>query len=394
MSNEQLPRELVALRAMLAPVDLAELNGAKGSNREDATLCQLSVRNDYEAIYAWLNEYKTSPSTYRNYQREAERLLLWCLLSRKKALSSLQREDIEAYQDFLASPTPRELWCSDTLGKQAKRGTTHWRPFKSGLNEAGIKLAISVINSLFTYLEQAQYLRRNPIALMRNRVRSKETVEVKALKLLSKILSPRQWSLLNETVSLLPEDTYKARREKYRTQLIIGMFYYLGLRVADLTSGQWNDFKFINGKWWYEIVGKGNKHTLLPVAERLLEIIKESRVFFGYSELPQSDEAIKIIPSWRGCNGLTARQVNHLLKDLAKKTLGRISPQDNDVEKFIGFSSHKIRHVLGSELRRAELPLESRQKLLRHSKVETTLLYSQLDENELHEAINQVSHFD
>lgn len=67
------------------------LNGEAGLNRELREPCQILASNDYEAIICWLNEYRHTPTTYRNYQKEAERLLLWCLFRHKKALSSLNR---------------------------------------------------------------------------------------------------------------------------------------------------------------------------------------------------------------------------------------------------------------------------------------------------------------
>ena len=90
-----LPEGMHRLQSLLHGIDTESLNGVNGTNREIVTHCQIKAANDYQAIYAWLAEYKESPETYRAYQREAERLLLWCLLKQKKALSSLQRDDID-----------------------------------------------------------------------------------------------------------------------------------------------------------------------------------------------------------------------------------------------------------------------------------------------------------
>jgi integrase len=307
-----------------------------------------------------------------------------------KSLSSLQREDIEAYQQFLVNPEPREFWCSGKSGSNAKRGEPGWKPFKQGLTESSLKTAVNCIYSLFDYLETAQYLRRNPMKLMRNRVRSSETLEVRALNRQAGILSPRQWGLLIETMRQMPEATYDERREKLRTQLIIGMLYFLGLRVSDLVNAKWQDFRVVNDKWWFEVVGKGNKKALLPVTTQLLDIIKTYRWFFKISELPVNGEKIRVIISWRGTGGIEARQINNILKKLAVSALQRIKPEHDDVEKLSAFSAHKIRHIMGSDLARAQLSTDARRKLMRHSKIETTLEYSHLSHNELHEAIEKL----
>jgi site-specific recombinase XerD len=385
-----LPQCMKILEGLLQAVDIELFNGAAGTNREIAEHCQIKAVNDYQAIYAWLAEYKESPETYRSYRREAERLLLWCLLKQKKALSSLQRDDIDDYKQFLIKPEPQEFWCWQG-GKQVKRGASGWKPFKAGLSAASLKTAINIINSLLQYLVDAEYLRRNPMQLMRKRVRESETMEAKSLKRQEKILSPRQWTLLIETLESLPEKNYSEKREKHRTKMIIAMSYYMGLRVSDLVNAKWSDFKTIHDNWWFEVTGKGGKHALLPVSIRLLEQIKSYREFFSLPLYPKQDEEMSVLRSWRSGGSIRARQVNNVLKSLALKTLERIKPEHDDLEKFTAFSAHKIRHVMGSDLARDNLSTDIRKQLMRHAKIETTLEYSHLTGGELHSSIEKIS---
>jgi len=103
------PTALRSLERLSIP---AELSGHEGGNRAPpGTIRQLAADNDLEAIVAWLGEFRDSPRTVRHYRKEAERLLLWSLLERGKALSSLNREDCMCYEDFLANPQPCERWC-------------------------------------------------------------------------------------------------------------------------------------------------------------------------------------------------------------------------------------------------------------------------------------------
>ena len=132
-----------------------------------------------------------------------------------------------------------------------------WKPFKAGLGHSSLKMAVNIVNSLLQYLLDAEYLRCNPMQLMRKRVRESETLEARSLKRQEKILSPRQWRLLIETLEAMPEDNYNQQREKHRTKLIIAMLYYMGLRLSDLVGAKWWDFKTIHDNWWFEVVGKG-----------------------------------------------------------------------------------------------------------------------------------------
>lgn len=169
------------------------------------------------------------------------------------------------------------------------------------------------------------------------------------------------------------------------------MLYYLRLRISDLVNAKWSDFKTSHDNWWFEVVGKGGKHALLPVSTRLLEQIQSYRELFKLPLYPKPDEEISVLLSWRSGGNIRARQVNAILKKLALATLERIKPEHDDVEKFTAFSAHKIRHVMGSDLARTNLSTDIRRLLMRHSKIETTLEYSHLSEKELHDSIENLS---
>jgi hypothetical protein len=56
------------------------LDGRDGTNRGDAGNSQLSARNDLDAVRAWLANYADTKTTFDNYRKEAERLLLWAVV--------------------------------------------------------------------------------------------------------------------------------------------------------------------------------------------------------------------------------------------------------------------------------------------------------------------------
>jgi hypothetical protein len=69
-------------------------------------------------------------TTQRAYRKEAERLFLWAIVERDRALSSLTTEDAIAYRSFMRRPTPRERW----VGPVRARSSPEWRPFSGGLS--------------------------------------------------------------------------------------------------------------------------------------------------------------------------------------------------------------------------------------------------------------------
>lgn len=170
MMND-MDEHLFPLLGNLPNLSSQHLSGEQGANREIHHRCQIHAKNDYEAIQCWLNEYRHKASTFRTYQKESERFLLWAVFQRRKALSSLDRDDIEEYLKFLNDPQPKEVWCAKKNGRGCRRGDPEWRPFTGPLSHSARTTAISSIDSLFNYLLEARYLSFNPFSLLRKHER-------------------------------------------------------------------------------------------------------------------------------------------------------------------------------------------------------------------------------
>ena len=76
------------------------LSGKFGTNRgRDASL--LEAEDDLAAVRAWLKARAANPNTRAQYEKEAERFLLWATMERRKALSSVGTEDAALYYRWL-----------------------------------------------------------------------------------------------------------------------------------------------------------------------------------------------------------------------------------------------------------------------------------------------------
>ena len=197
-NNEEFP-SLPRLEQLPVFIQAQTLDEFQGTNRADTQLCQLRAKNDYEAIYCWLHEYQHKPTTYRLYQKEAERLLLWCIFQQRKAFSSLDREDLETYFNFLSDPQPKRFWCAAPGGRGNKRGDVNWRPFAGPLSPSTKTTAITIIHSLLAYLTDARYLVFNPLTLMRKRHHPTQNIEEQALKVQERILEIDEWQAILKT---------------------------------------------------------------------------------------------------------------------------------------------------------------------------------------------------
>jgi hypothetical protein len=120
------PSEVVPWEKLVVP---HEVDGTMGLHRAPRASCVLQANNEYEAVQAWLSLHE-APATQRACRKEAERLILWGIVERGVALSSLATEDAEAYRAFLQQPTPKARW----VGPATPRTSAGWRPFAGGLS--------------------------------------------------------------------------------------------------------------------------------------------------------------------------------------------------------------------------------------------------------------------
>lgn len=155
--------DVVPLEKLQVPEALSGRNGRFRAPRHD---CLLEADDDLAALTQWLGPPPPASGTgtparpyhtYRSYRKEAERLLLWALLERGKALSSLDEADEQAYLRFLLNPLPVDRW----LGSPAHgRWSPLWRPFTRPLSTDSSRHAARVLRALFGFLAQQRYLVR------------------------------------------------------------------------------------------------------------------------------------------------------------------------------------------------------------------------------------------
>jgi hypothetical protein len=108
---------------------------------------------DLDAIRARFARFADKQTTFDNYRKEAERLLLWSLVQLGKPLSSLTHEDCLRYQRFLADPQPAVIRIANAGaggGRKHPRGDARWRPFYGPLSPASIHQATVILNVLLS----------------------------------------------------------------------------------------------------------------------------------------------------------------------------------------------------------------------------------------------------
>jgi len=369
----------------------SSLDGSAGSNRLAQELCQITAHHDLQAVQSWLKKYAARTTTHRAYQKETERLLLWCIHQRKKPLSSLKSEDFEAYFSFLDDPQPKHVWCAQPGGKGRKRGDLNWKPFVGPLGTAAKNTAISIIFSLMNYLLVARYIGFNPLQLMRNQKGRQHAVEESKIRVLERMLELDEWQTLLTTLEERPETTPHEKDEKARIKYLFFILYFLGLRINELETHTWNAFRRVQGQWWFFVVGKGGKMGKIPVNQSLLEATQLYRAHLGLTVYPEATEMMPIIPSWHSSKPLSARQMSKLIKAIAMEASLKFSMNPEKQEKLRKFSPHWLRHFSASQQDRAGVQFKHIKANHRHASDETTRRYIHSMDEARHQDMEKLS---
>jgi len=371
--NRPKPLELLSRRDIVAQDEC--------HNRNHHGLCHINATNDLEALNNWLDEFSDSPETWRNYRKEAERLLLWSTITLNKSLSSLTRDDFRAYQSFIANPTPTDIWC----GPRATRHSPEWKPFQGPLKASSQKQAMIVINALLSYLVQAGYLHGNPLSLIRRRSQTIKDESNNAIAI-ERFLDTQTWEYLKGYIRQLPQRTAPQRARYERIRFLFHFLYLLAPRVSEVCSHTMNSFREYRGKWWWFAVGKGNKFAKVPINNEMLDALARYRQFLGLSHLPEIDDATPLLRSVSEQRSVTSSTVYRLVKSVvqgAADAWERENPQK--AAKLRRASTHWFRHTSITHQDDAGVALKYLNRNARHSKLETTAIYQHAEDDNWHD---------
>src|SRR5690554_7229577 len=285
------------LPGLVLPAQPAAMGGA-----------HIEASNDAEAVSQWLAEFQGSPQTLRAYRREAERLLLW-LAYQERSLANLRRQDLDAFEDFLESPTPRQLW----IGPSRPRTADDWRPFRGPLSPASRRQSLVILQGLYAWLVEAGWVAHNPFRLMRDKRRRLDNRQTRIERYLEAPLWAWLWAWLNRPV----EEGASARQcfEWQRRRLAFGFAYLLAPRIGEMSAARMGDFHRREGRWWWRVTGKGDKMAVIPVPPDMMVLLGEWRESLGLAREPLPDDATPVLRALDGRRGIGDNRLYRLIRD-------------------------------------------------------------------------------
>lgn len=362
------------------PPALAPASGSSGPlarNRAPDAHCQIAARTDEEAIGLWLAEYADSPHTLRTYRKEALRLMHWAASLRGKPVSGLLREDLLAYEHFLANPA------LDWMDPEKPRHGRERRLFNGPLSPKSIDHTLGILSGLFGYLVSAGYLVGNPLALRRRKQGRQERQQV-----IERYLEQDLWHTLLDFIDTLPQQTLRDCQHYERVRWLFRLLYATALRVSEAAHARVSDLVQRRGRWWLKVCGKGNVQGEVPVSDNLMADFARYRQFYGLSALPLAEEETPLLLSVAGrAAPLTPASVYLIVKEVFRRAAEAVAQQDPaGAAKLQRASTHWLRHTAATHQADNGNDLRHIQKNLRHASIETTSLYLHAEDDERHDA--------
>lgn len=350
----------------------------------------IDAKTDIEAVIAFLNEYKDSPATLRSYAKEVERLLLWCKYVGDITISSIRRNHVLAYQAFLKSPSPKKCWCGPSVSRLNKNGSFNedWRPFVKGLSESSINKTIKILDSLFNYLVQTNYLTGNPMAVDRRRKRRNNSK-----KIIDRYLEIDEIHATLQALAKLEKHQGANQYQNIRARYIILLLFFTGLRIAEAASHTMGNFMQRDGHWFLRIIGKGKKLREIPIPDELLDALADFRIKVGLtSPQPRFQETTPLIPMQNLTNPISTRRIDQIIRWAFNLGATQFEPNEpRKASKLRQASAHWLRHSYVTYLLESGAPLKVAQENAGHSDIGTTMHYCHVAQTDRHMATNTLS---
>ncbi|MDI5984881.1 site-specific integrase [Halomonas sp. M4R5S39] len=342
----------------------------------------IQAGNDAEAVAQWLAEYRASPRTRAAYRREAERLLLW-LAVQGRGLGDLRRDDLDAFEAFLADPRPVAAW----VGPSRPRLSPDWRPFRGPLSPASRRQSLVILQGLFAWLVEAGWVAHNPFRLMRDKRRRLDNRQGGIERYLEKPLWDWLWGWLSrpQAEGTSPRRCFEAERRRF----VFGFAYLLAPRIGEMAAARMGDFVRREGRWWWRVVGKGDKAARIPVPPDMLVLLQAWRAALGLPPHPEPDDDGPLLRALDGRRGLGDNRLYRLIRESFRDAAAVLERERGEgaraeVLRLRRATPHWLRHTALTHQAQAGVELRYLAGTARHARLDTTARYLHAEDEEWH----------
>lgn len=306
----------------------------------DGFLCEEQVRRLRNAIHVVLNGYSIDRvMTDKEQLREDNEQLLNAFLSAKK-VEGCSEKTLDYYRVTLAK------MLAETEKRIPEISTNDVRQYLSDFKETRGSSKVTIDNirrifsSFFSWLEDEDYITKNPVRRIHR---------VRADSLVKEIISDESMEILRDSCT------------EMRDLAIIDLLASTGMRVGELVRMNIADIDFQERQC--VVFGKGNK-------ERTVYFNARTKIHLSNYIVSRKDINPALFVS-------LSEPFNRLSISGVEKRLRFIGNQVN----IARIHPHKFRRTLATTAIDRGMPIEQVQKLLGHVKIDTTLHYAMVGQN-------------
>lgn len=213
-----------------------------------------------------------------------------------------------------------------------------------GYSSASICRYISSIKAFYKYLVMEDEIEGDP----------SESIQM-----------PKKWERLPKALSIgdvrAVIDAGASGKNALRDSAMVELLYSSGLRVTELVSIKMGDVNFEAG--FMRVFGKGSKERVVPVNSRAIEKIRRYIQEERSAVLKKKNSAYLFVTGMGG--RMTRQRFWQTLKSIGRRANVALSP-------------HTVRHCFATHLLEGGADLRSVQKMLGHSDISTTQVYTKV----------------
>lgn len=286
--------------------------------------------------------------TYLNYLR--------CELNYSTHTVLSYQTDLEQWRDWATDCHPEEFRPAD----MALNDLRLWlqERHRQGDGPATLRRKATALRSFYRFLMRQGITDRNP---------ARDIQLAKLPKPLPKHIRPA------ESAEALAAPIDEDDLTQVRDRLVLELLYQTGMRQAELIGLE--DCKIDTSRGELKVLGKRNKERIIPIGERLCEMIEHFRQLRDASGASPLEGTLLTRPDGRPLYPMLVERIVH------KWLTGYASsPQ---------LSPHVLRHSCATDLLNNGASLSSVQQLLGHASLTTTQIYTHISYRELKQNYQQ-----
>lgn len=219
---------------------------------------------------------------------------------------------------------------------------------RKGNKISTIKSKMRYLNSFFTFLVKEEMLDKNP---------------------LSKIEPPKTDHIIRKAFSVEEIEAIRKACSLVRDRALVEFLYATGLRVSEVAGLKVGDIDMYRKE--FTVIGKGNKERVVYISESAYYHLNEYFRWRQDAEGATRDELADrplFVAMKKPYKGISKKGIEYLCKKIGEKA------------KVENVHPHRFRRTFATNMLKREMKIEELATLMGHSKLDTTMLYCNIDQ--------------